>query len=264
MRPFNPKTVKQKIIAFLRKEFATAGFATGIIALSSGIDSTVATYLAAQALGAQNLKVLLLPYKNWYDEAITHAQLAIKALKIPAKNVEVFDIAPTVDAFYKKSKVKSQKSKVEEEIDKIRLGNVMARIRMIALYDRAKKHKALVVGTENRSEYYLGYFTRFGDEASDIEPIRALFKTEVYALGRYLGVPEVILNKAPTAGLWHGQTDEGQFGFTYKEADEILYNLFERPKSLKSPRLPKTLVKKIQAWVAANNFKHHLPKVFEL
>src|SRR3989344_4819772 len=104
MRLFNPKTVKQKIVTFLRKEFATAGFTTGIIALSSGIDSTVSTYLAAQALGAQNLKVLLLPYKNWHDEATEHAQLVIKELKIPTKNVETFDIAPAVDDFIRTSK----------------------------------------------------------------------------------------------------------------------------------------------------------------
>ena len=258
MRPFNPKTVKQKIVTFLRTEFAKAGFSTGIIALSSGIDSTVSTYLAAQALGVKNLKVLLLPYKNWHDETTKHAQLVIKAVGIPQKNVEIFDIAPAVDAFMLQAN--SYKLTASE---KLRLGNIMARMRMIALYDRAKKHKALVIGTENRSEYYLGYFTRFGDEASDIEPIRALFKTEVYALGQHLGVPQEILTKAPTAGLWQGQTDEGQFGFTYKEADEILYQLYERhksPKLLKSPQL----VKKIQTWVAANDFKHHLPKVFEV
>ncbi|MBI2190192.1 MAG: NAD(+) synthase, partial [Candidatus Levybacteria bacterium] len=112
--------------------------------------------------------------------------------------------------------------------DSIRLGNIMARVRMILLYDLAKKHQALVCGTENRSEYHLGYFTRFGDEASDFEPIRHLYKTQVYQLASYLGVPKTVIDKKPTAGLWAEQTDEGEFGFSYKEADPVLYLYFDK------------------------------------
>jgi NAD+ synthase len=147
-------------------------------------------------------------------------------------------------------------------MDNIRKGNLMARARMMILYDNAKKRKALVMGTENKSEYLLGYFTRFGDEASDIEPLRNLFKTQMYDLAKYLGVPEVILTKKPTAGLWEGQTDEGEFGFTYKEADEILSLSFDEKKSVDeivAAGFSKDIVDRVLSRVRGNDFKHRLP-----
>ena len=138
----------------------------------------------------------------------------------------------------------------------------MARVRMVTLFDFAKQQSALVLGTENKSEHYLGYYTRFGDEASDIEPLRNLYKTEVYRLAEYLGIPKEIRDAAPTAGLWPEQTDEGQFGFSYATADEILYGLYESERSsqeLVERGLRKKAIDQVQAWVAQMAFKHNLP-----
>ena len=136
----------------------------------------------------------------------------------------------------------------------------MARIRMIFLYDLAKKHNALVCGTENKSEFYLGYFTRFGDEASDFEPIRHLYKTQIYQLADYLNLPKKIVSQSPTAGLWIGQTDEKDFGFSYQEADMVLNLYLDQKKSLEeitSKNFPHG--KKIIARVSKNSFKHLSP-----
>jgi NAD+ synthase len=135
---------------------------------------------------------------------------------------------------------------------------------MVVLFDFAKQLNALVLGTENKSEHYLGYYTRFGDEASDIEPLRNLYKTEVVQLARQLGVPQEIVQAAPTAGLWPGQTDEGQFGFTYQDADEILYGLYDvewSTEALIARGLDKTTIETVTAWVEQVEFKHHLPYI---
>jgi len=135
---------------------------------------------------------------------------------------------------------------------------------MILLYDLAKKLQALVLGTENKSEYLLGYFTRFGDEASDIEPVRHLYKTQVRQLALYLGIPRKIINKAPTAGFWLGQTDEKELGFTYEEADKILYLYFDlkkRKEEIEKIGFKKETIKKVISRVKANDFKHKLPYV---
>jgi NAD+ synthase len=141
----------------------------------------------------------------------------------------------------------------------------MARVRMILLYDLAKKHNALVCGTENKSEYLLGYFTRFGDAASDFEPIQHLYKTQVYQLASSLGVPKNIIKKTPTAGLWHGQTDEGEFGFSYKEADEVLFYYYD--KKLKLEEIKNKGFKnaeKIIKFSLKNSYKHHAPYTLTL
>jgi len=147
-------------------------------------------------------------------------------------------------------------------MDRVRRGNIMARIRMAYLFDKAKKHTALVLGTENKSEYLLGYFTRFGDDASDIEPVRHLYKTQVYELARYLQIPDAIIEKPPSADLWPEQTDEGEFGFTYKEADQILFYLFEEKKSLEdvvSFGFSKGMVTQVQIRTEKNSFKRKTP-----
>ncbi len=260
MRIINiPKTIDQ-ISGFIKKSVADSGFQKMVVAVSGGVDSAVSISLAVRALGADNVRAILLPYKDWHGEAKTHARLVLKQLKIPDDNIYEADIAPMVDVFVKSLVI----GHWTLDISKLRLGNIMARVRMIVLYDFAKKLNALVIGTENKSEHYLGYYTRFGDEASDIEPIRNLYKTEVYPLAKHLGVPQEIITKAPTAGLWHGQTDEGEFGFTYKEADEVLYGLFEQKLSqadLVKQGLNPKVIDKVEAWVNRVNFKHHLPLI---
>jgi NAD+ synthase len=150
----------------------------------------------------------------------------------------------------------------EMGMDNIRKGNIMARVRMIYVFDQAKKRNALVVGTENKSEHLLGYFTRFGDEASDVEPIAHLYKTQVIELATHLPIPQSILMKPPSAGLWPEQTDEGEFGFSYKDADQVLALFFDEKKSVDEVvalGFDRELIKKIQARVSQNSFKHMTP-----
>lgn len=195
----------EKIITFIKKTFQKEGFKKAVIAVSGGIDSSVALVLTVKALGAENVYSLQLPYKNQETE---NSDLILDFVKIPLKNRVKINIGKIVDGFGVK--------------DKARLGNIMARVRMIYCFDLAKKLNALVVGTENKSEKMLGYYTRFGDEAADIEPIIHLYKTQVRQLAKELKIPEKIIKQVPTAGLWSEQTDEGDLGFTYKEADQAL------------------------------------------
>ncbi len=239
---------------FLQTSFAKAGFTKAVIALSGGVDSATSCALIVQALGKENVYPVLLPYGPLNHKGVVDAWLVIDALKIPQGNVSEIDIKPLIDPLFV----------LDSVMDNVRKGNSMARMRMIVLFDQAKKRNALVVGTENKSEHLLGYFTRFGDEASDIEPLRNLYKTQVYELARSLGIPESILTKKPTAGLWEGQTDEGGFGFTYKEADAILAFLYDEKKSVReivAQGLRREIVEKIKARVDRNSFKHNLPMV---
>lgn len=252
MKNVDKKQTTNTLIQFLETSFETAGFERAVIALSGGVDSSTSATLIARALGAKNVYPLLLPYGNLNLQAVTDARLVTKTLGIPPINVTEINIQPFVDPMVA----------LDPSMDKIRRGNIMARVRMILLYDAAKKRNALVVGTENKTEHFLGYFTRFGDEASDIEPLRNLYKTEVYALARELKLPEKILKKAPTAGLWERQTDEGEFGFTYKEADEILTMIVDKKQSIDEVVLKgydRATVEKVVKRMKENNFKHHLP-----
>lgn len=251
---FNPQKTAKRIIKFLQKELKQAGFSKIIIATSGGLDSTVSAYLAVRAIGSKNVFLVFLPYKNLNPQGLIDGKLVARELNIPKNNIFQIDIAPMCDAFFK----------LDPKMDNIRRGNVMARMRMVALFDLAKKHKALVCGTENKSEHLLSYFTRFGDEAADLEPIRNLYKTQVKMLAKYLELPDRIITKAPTAGLWEGQTDEGQFGFSYKEADQILYLLFDQKMKLSEvvkKGFKKEVVERVYSWVKTHDFKHHLPKI---
>lgn len=223
MRSIDPKKTANELVTFIKNAFQKAGFAKAVIGVSGGVDSATSYELAVRALGKENVLPHFLPYRK---------------------------IAPIVDEFLS----------FDPTMDKLRRGNIMARVRMTILFDQAKKHRALVVGTENKTEHILGYFTRFGDSASDIEPLRNLYKTQVYQLAKYLKISQSILNKTPTAGLWEGQTDEGEFGFTYKDADEVLYQLYDLKKK-KVEGVDPVVVKRVKAWVDRNSFKHNLPLV---
>lgn len=248
----DPAKSSEEIVMFFRQVFAKAGFTNAVIGLSGGVDSATSCALVVRALGAQNVFPLLLPCGKLHPEGLMDAKMVIKTLAIPDENVLVVDVAPFVDPIVA----------YDTQMDQVRRGNVMARARMIVLFDQAKKRHALVVGTENKSEHLLGYFTRFGDEASDIEPISHLYKTQVYALARFLEIPQTILESTPTAGLWDGQTDEGEFGFTYKQADEILHLLYDQKKSketiISQGYAPETVEKVLQR-IASTSFKHELP-----
>ncbi len=258
MRRLNIPQYSRKITAFISKTVKNAGIKRAIVAVSGGVDSATSVNLTVRALGRDSVYGLLLPYKDWHADALRLGKNALQKLEFNPSHMYTIDIAPIIDGFVKVAGTGT----AADSQSKLRFGNAMARARMMLLYDLAKKLGAIVVGTENKSEHLLGYYTRFGDEASDIEPLRQLYKTEVYELAKYLEVPEEIRLRPPTAGLWQGQTDEGEFGFSYQVADEILYRTYDLKKSeaaLVRDGFELPVIRKIISWVARVSFKHHLP-----
>lgn len=199
---------------FLRDEIRKVGVEHAVIGLSGGIDSAVACYLVAKAIGAHNVYAVRMPYRTSSQDSLDHAQLVVDDLKINCETVDITDMAdPLIDR--------------TPGITAKRKGNVMARARMIVLFDRSAAHGGLVVGTSNKTELLLGYGTLFGDMASALNPIGDLYKTQVRQLARALGVPAPIIDKPPSADLWLGQTDEAEMGLTYAEVDQLLYLLVD-------------------------------------
>lgn len=243
-----PSNKEREIIRFIRSTLRKTGLKKVIIALSGGIDSSTVLFLLARALHPSNIYPVHLPYKKTHK----HIAALVKKTFIPKKNFLNIPINKSVDTLMTQQSV--------SKTDIFRKGNIMARVRMIALFDLAKKYKALVAGTENKSEYFLGYFTRFGDEASDFEPIRHLYKTEVFELARHLDIPEVVIDQAPTAELWENQTDEKELGFSYEEADKVFYLYFE--KKLPFKKIEKAGLKNAQKIISralGNEYKHKTP-----
>ena len=254
MKHIDPEKTAKQCILFLQSSFQKEGYTDALIGVSGGVDSATSLTLAVRALGAGHIHPVLMPYGKLSDSAADDVKKFLSVLKIPETHVFTIDIKPAVDAY----------CAWDKSIDAPRKGNVMARMRMVTLFDLSKKLNALVVGTENKTEHLLGYYTRFGDEASDVEPIRHLYKFQVYDLARYLNVPDYILIKAPSAGLWPGQTDEGEFGFTYKEADEVLFLMTEKHfsrKQLIAKGYSQRLLNRLQWWIDKGSFKARLPKV---
>ncbi len=204
-----------RITNFIGDYCFRAGITKVVLGLSGGIDSSLSAALAVQALGKENVTGLLLPYKNSHPDSAGHAGLLADQLEIQTFTI---DISPMVDAYF---------DNTAPDASMLRRGNFMARMRMSVLYDYSSRIPALVLGTGNRTEILVGYFTQHGDGACALEPIGHLYKTEVWAMARVLGIPEAIINKTPTADLWNGQTDEGELGITYPELDKILYELTE-------------------------------------
>jgi NAD+ synthase (glutamine-hydrolysing) len=196
-------------VHFLRDEMARRGFDCAVVGISGGVDSAVTAYLAARALGPQKVIGVRMPYRTSGRDSLEHGQLVIDALGIQTRTL---DISAAVDGYLAN----------EPDADASRRGNVMARMRMITLFDLSAKHRAIPLGTGNKTERLFGYFTWHADDSPSINPLGDLFKTQVWALARHLGVPEVIVGKAPSADLVVGQTDEGDFGISYDKADAIL------------------------------------------
>ncbi len=259
----DPSIETTKITSFIKTVLKEQGFKNVVIGVSGGVDSAVSLSLVEKSIPPQNIFVAHLYY---FKSQINLVKPILNKLNIPQENIYNISIKDAVDALENLAPLRPAFAKASAGgqgfggARRTRLGNIMARVRMIILYDLAKKHNSLVCGTENKSEFYLGYFTRFGDEASDFEPIQHLYKTQVYSLAKYLNIPQDIINQAPTAGLWVGQTDEKDFGFPYKEADSVLYLYFEKKESFAeiiSKGFPNA--KKIIDWANKNSFKHHLP-----
>jgi NAD+ synthetase len=197
------------LVEFIRGEMKRRGFKQTVVGVSGGVDSAVTAYLAARALGPENVLGVRMPYRTSSQESLHHGQLVIDGAGIESRTI---DISPAVDGYLAN----------EPDAEPGRRGNVMARMRMITLFDLAAKHRGVPLGTGNKTERLFGYFTWHADDSPPINPLGDLFKTQVLALARHLGIPSVIVDKPPTADLVVGQTDEGDFGITYAKADEIL------------------------------------------
>lgn len=215
----NPDVVRTILTGFIRTELTRVGYTRAVIGLSGGLDSAISCFLAAEALGPENVLAVRMPYKTSSFDSLDHAQLVIDYLGVQSMTFEITDmVEPLFTRF--------------PEANQVRRGNAMARARMIVLYDQSEAFHSLVVGTSNKTEILLGYSTLYGDSACAINPLGDLYKTQLRQLAKALGVPEAILSKPPSADLWVGQTDEGELGFTYAEVDRLLYLLVDQRYSI--------------------------------
>ncbi len=237
-----------QIIEFLQNTFQQTGKQNAVIAVSGGIDSALSLTLLARALPKEKIWPLFLPCG---DQEMADAILIAKFNQIPEANWQTIDIKPAVDSVITQQSI--------NQTDAVRIGNIKARVRMIFVYDLAKKLDALVVGTENKSEQHLGYFTRFGDAASDIEPIEHLYKTQVRQLAEFLKIPQQLITKPPSAGLWPDQTDEQELGFSYEAADKILWQLIDEGKTETQIVGDQVTIKKVLTQVQKMAFKQQVP-----
>jgi NAD+ synthase len=250
----NTATVRTILTHFIRDESYNAGFRKGVVGLSGGVDSAVVAYLAAEALGAENVRAVLLPYASSNPQSKTDAGQVVQALGIPS---EVIDITPMIDPYLAGGHV----------TDRVRAGNVMARARMIVLYDLSMRDGALVLGTSNKTESLLGYGTLFGDMACAINPLGDLYKTQVWQIAEALAVPRSIIDKKPSADLWEGQTDEGEFGFSYPDVDRLLYAMVDERRNdreLQAAGFPPAFIERVRGMVVRNQFKRRPPLIAKI
>ncbi|MBI2180496.1 MAG: NAD+ synthase, partial [Deltaproteobacteria bacterium] len=201
--PTNTKLLREILVAFIRNEVEKTGLKRVVVGLSGGVDSSLSAMLAAEALGPKNVMAIMMPYKSSNPESRADAETVIEK-----SGVHYFERFPDADAR--------------------RRGNKMARERMTILYDHSARWNALVLGTSNKTELLLGYGTLYGDMASAVNPLGDLYKLQVWALAEAVGVPLAIVKKAPSADLWHGQTDEGELGFSYRDVDHLLYLMVDQ------------------------------------
>ena len=250
----NTDVARQILTGFIRSEVTRAGFSRAVINLSGGLDSALSCVLAVEALGAENVLALRLPYRTSSPDSLEHAQLLIDKFGIPSETIEITDM---VDPLIKR----------DPNISHVRKGNIMARMRMIVLYDQTEVFKGLPIGTSNKTEILLGYSTLWGDMASAINPIGDLYKTQTRQLSRALGVPQPIIDKPPSADLWAGQTDEDELGFTYEDVDKLLYLLVDQrysPQECIEEGFNKKFVNAVITRVRKNQFKRMMPPIAKL
>lgn len=250
----NPALAERILTGFIRDSIAKAGMERAVIGLSGGIDSAVSAYLSARALGADNVLALRMPYKSSAESSLADAGAVIEDLGLPHITLPVTAMVdPLIERF--------------PEMNRLRRGNIMARMRMIALYDQSMAWGGLVMGTSNKTEFLLGYSTIYGDSGVALHPIADLYKCQVRQLAAHLGVPGVIINKPPSADLWAGQTDEDELGFTYDQADQALWLLVDERYTVDetvAEGFERGFVEGIWERVKANHYKRTMPNVAKL
>lgn len=250
----NPELVRHILTRFIRSEITRTGITRAVLGLSGGIDSALVAYLAVEALGAENVLTVRMPYKTSSQNSLDDAQLVINDLQTPTLTIPITDMA---DALISN----------DPEMSNMRKGNIMARCRMVTLYDQSEAFKGLVIGTGNKTEILLGYSTLFGDSAHAINPIGDLYKAQIRQLSRAVGVPKAILDKAPSADLWTGQTDEAELGFTYEEADKLLFLLVDQrysPEECVEAGFDQKFVDLVLRRIRRNHFKRVMPPVAKI
>jgi len=249
-----PQLVEDILVRFLRSEAGKFGFSRAVLGLSGGIDSAVSCALAAKAFGPKNVLAVMMPYKTSNPDSEGDARKVVAKLGVESRKV---DISKMADGYIETYDV----------ADRLRRGNVMARARMIVLYDLSVEWKGLVIGTSNKTEILLGYSTQFGDAASALNPLGDLYKHQVVQLARHLQLPASVIDKAPSADLFAGQTDEAELGFTYAEVDRLLVYMVDQrysPEDLIDAGFEMDFVKKVARRIVMNQYKRVMPVIAKL
>lgn len=250
----NPELVADILSRFIKEEVTKVGLQRVIVGISGGVDSSTSAYLGASALGKDNVLGVIMPYATSSPDSVRHARDVVEKTGIQCETIE---ITPMVDAYLE----------TQPNADDRRRGNIMARQRMIVLYDKSAEHDGLVLGTSNKTESLLGYSTLWGDMASAINPLGDLYKTQVRQLARFLGVPEEIIEKPPSADLWVGQTDEDELGFTYEEVDSLLYLMVDKRfavSELVDAGYKEEFIRDVFRRIQATQYKRRMPIVAKL
>ncbi len=250
----NASKVRQHLVDFIRLEVARTGLTKVVLGLSGGIDSALVCHLAAEAMGADNVHAICLPYKSSNPDSETHARQVAADCGV---KFEVISITPMVDAYFSNL----------PEADMLRRGNYMSRTRMAVLFDHSALYNALVLGTSNKTELLLGYCTIYGDLAAAINPIGELYKTQVWQLSRELGVAREVIEKVPSGDLWEGQSDEEELGLSYAEVDRLLVRMVDQKQGREqlvaagfSPQYIDDVCSRIERY----SFKRRLPLIASL
>lgn len=250
----NTDIARKMLTGFIRDQIAKAGMTRAVLGLSGGIDSALSAYLAAEALGAESVLAVRMPYKTSAAASLDDAGLVIEALGMPHLDVPITDMADPLIARF-------------PDMSNLRKGNIMARLRMVTLYDQSVAWGGLVLGTSNKTEFLLGYSTIYGDSGVALHPLADLYKAQVRQLSAAMGVPQPVLDKAPSADLWEGQTDEGELGFSYSDVDQLLYLLVDERYTLDEAveeGFARPFVEKVWMRVKANHYKRTMPNIAKL
>ncbi len=242
------------LTGFIQDQIAKAGMTRAVIGLSGGIDSALSAYLSAEALGAENVLAVRMPYRTSSGASLSDAETVIEDLNLPSLTIPVTEmVEPLFERF--------------PDMSNVRRGNIMARQRMIILYDQSVEWGGLVMGTSNKTEFLLGYSTIYGDSGVAMQPIADLYKAQVRQLARAVGVPQAILDKAPSADLWEGQTDEAELGFTYSDVDQVLFLLVDERYTVNEvveEGFERTFVENVWRRVKANHYKRTMPNIAKI
>ena len=250
----NTDLARKILTGFIRSEITRAGFSRALVGLSGGLDSALSCALAAQALGPANVLAVRMPYRTSSPDSLEHAEVVAQQLGMP---METFEITDMVEPLLKR----------DPEISNVRKGNILARMRMVVLYDKSETFKGLVIGTSNKTEILLGYTTLWGDMAAAINPLGDLYKTQLRQLAAAMDLPAAVLNKPPSADLWVGQTDEGEMGLKYDEVDRLLYMLVDQrctPEECVQGGFDRSYVDKVLQRIRRNHFKRLMPPIAKL